>query len=223
MLKDLVESKTDSKESVKKYFDTLLKDGVEVSDIESELLEFCSQYPSKTLLYKKAFFYSIKKYDVRKALSYGEELILLDNNTLFIKDLAKMYKDLGKNKRHDQLIDMISPLIRIERRLQGFVEEKRKFNSIEKYIKLKVIEFPDEKFAIYKVMFSILKDIYTEEVLPYIEEVLAEEEVSDKFLRVVAVRYKRIGAFIRYDELVTQINPVKKSRQQLKIFLKEKI
>ena len=222
MLKDLVESKTDSTERVKKYFDTLLKNGAEVLDVERELLEVCSQYPSKTLLYKKAFFYSIQKYDTRKALIYGEEILLLEEDVLFIKALAKLYKDLGKNKRYNQLIDMVSPLIRVESRLEDFVKEKRTFSSIEKYIKLKVIEFPNERLGIYKVMFSVLRDLYTEEVLPYIEEVIAEEELSDKFLRVIAIRYKRIGAFIRYKELVAQINPVQKSKQQLKIFLKEK-
>ena len=222
MLKDLVESKRESQESVKKYFDTLLKNGVEVSELERELLKICSEYPSKTLLYKKAFFYAIEKYDIRKALNYGEEILLLEDNAFFVKTLAKMYKDLGKVKRHDQLLDTISPLLRIENRLLEFLKEKRKFNSIEKYIKLKVREFPNERLGIYKVMFSVLRDLYPEEVLPYIEEVLAEEELSDKFLRVVAVRYKRIGAFIRYNELVAQINPVQKSKQQLKIFLKEK-
>jgi len=175
--------------------------GNNLVNAEKKLKKLCDKYPENSLKYKKAFFSVIKDIDKKIAVKYGEEIIKEDFDPKFIQVLATRYKWLGNQKRYNQLMNKLSPLPKIKEKLDFFIQEKKTFGSIKKYIDLKIKEYPEYELEIKEIMFSKLKDIYTKEVIPYAEEVLQKKQKNKNFIKVLATRYKRIGDFKKYRAL----------------------
>jgi len=173
----------------------------DVSKAEKELQNLCKKYPENSLKYKKAFFSVIKDIDKKTAVKYGEEIIKEEFDSKFIKVLATRYKWLGNEKRYKQLMNKVSPLPKIREKLDFLVKEKRTFNSIKKFIDLKIKEYPEYELDIKEIAFAKLKDIYTKEVIPYAEEVLNKRQKDEKFIQVLVNRYKKIGDIKKYKTL----------------------
>jgi len=70
-----------------------------------------------------------------------------------------------------------------------------------------------------KAFFSLIKDINLEKAIQYGEDISSVEE-DPKFLRVLAIRYKRIKNFKKYKSLINRKIPLLELKQQLEIYMK---
>lgn len=69
--------------------------------------------------------------------------------------------------------------------LFGFETSKKRLNDICK-------KDSNNAYKYNKIIFNVYKDIYTEEVIPYAEEVL-KKEIDISFVNVLAARYRKLG------------------------------
>jgi len=200
MFKNLFKQKKPNYKKAKDTFVSLI-DNNNTKKAEDSLQKLCIKYPNESVKYKKAFFATIKDIDKELAVQYGEQVIKEEKDPEFIKVLATRYKWLGNTRRYNQLMNMISPLTPIKEKFNFLIKEKRTFPSIEKYINLKIKELPEYEVEIKELAFSMLKDIYTKDVMKYAEDVLKEKK-NKNFSNVVAARYKRLGQRTKYKKIM---------------------
>jgi glycosyltransferase involved in cell wall biosynthesis len=200
ILKKILNHKVLTYNEAKSKFQIILKKtDNDVLETEKELNKQCKKSKKNCLKYKKAFFVLIKDIDLKLAVKYGEEIIQKEFDESFINVLAVRYKRIGNEKRYQQLKNKLSLLPNIRKRLKELLNEERKFHSIEKYINLKISEFPDFELEIKKLSFALLKDIYTKEVIPYGKYV--DNLVNDeKFKKVLEKRKSTIKSVVSVDK-----------------------
>jgi len=186
----------------KEIFLLLISDSSDIKKAENKLQKLCKMFPEDCIKYKRAFFSVVKDIDTSFAVKLGEEILKKEEDHSFIKVLASSYKKLGDIKRYTELMQKVSPMRIIRKELESLIQKKKSFTVIDKYIALKVKEFPLYNLEIMKLSFSLLKDIYTKDVMPYADRVLAEGSPPENFKKVVALRYKRLGDRDKYMSLI---------------------
>lgn len=208
------------KESMELFEKTLRED--DSSSVEKILLKLCIENGGKAALrYKKAFFYVMREYNPKMAISYAEEVIEHINDLVLMRQLALEHKKSGNIERFEQLSKELSPTYQVNKQLKLMVEEKEVYASMEKYIDLKIKEFPRLKKEISKIAFSMFKDSHTLEALKYGEDAI-DDKTNSKFIKVLAIRYKRLNKINRYNQLMKKIFPPEQIEKQLKKMFEEK-
>jgi hypothetical protein len=187
---------------IKEHLNQMFISGKTFSEVEEKLHNMISENPQDELKYKKAFFTLTKDTYTKQAILYGEDVIKEENDPKFMQVLAVRYQRIGDLKKYNTLIKHKIPMAEFRSKLQIFVKEKPPFFMIETHIKNFLNENPHLKIPAKKMVFSVLKDVYTEDVVVYGKKVL-EEEKDPKFIKVLAVRYKRIGEIDMYNKLMS--------------------
>ncbi len=185
---------------VKEKFNEMLKETSSIEDIEKELINMINNNPSDSIKYKKAFFALVKDIDLQLAIKYGEEVVKEEQDPKFMQVLAVRYKRIGNNKKYNNLISRKIPILNLKSKIDQLLREQVSFETIENYLKLFIDKFPELKLDTYKVAFSKLKDVYIDQAVKFGEEVLKVEQ-DPKFIKVLAIRYKKIGDLERYEVL----------------------
>jgi len=216
-LKKIISGKSKSYDEVKNDIKNMLGKDKSIDELEDYIQNLCQKSPKHCIKYKRAFFVMIKDIAPNVAVQYGEDVILEDEDLSFIQVLAVRYKRIGNLTRHDELMLKLQTketaqqvsikkksenlkndnkttkiLKTIKKRFNEFIELERKFPSIEKYIHQKIEENPELEFEIKKLAFIIFKDIYTEDVLPYAQELIENNYVDEKFIKVYKKRLEKV-------------------------------
>jgi len=172
-----------------------------IDEVEKILKDMIENDKPNSLKYQKAFFSLIKDLDLKKAIEYGEEIILVEEDPKFLKVLAVRYKRNGDIKKYNSLSNKKIPLLELKQTLKIYSKDLEKWTNIEDYINDFIENNSHLKKDIYKIVFSILKDSHTVYAIEYGEKVL-EYEKNFSFIKVLANRYKRLGNISRYQELL---------------------
>ena len=229
-LKKIISGKSKSYDEVKNDIKNMLGKDKSIDELEDYIQNLCQKSPKHCIKYKRAFFVMIKDIAPNVAVQYGEDVILEDEDLSFIQVLAVRYKRIGNLTRHDELMLKLQTketaqqvsikkksenlkndnkttkiLKTIKKRFNEFIELERKFPSIEKYIHQKIEENPELEFEIKKQAFIVFKDIYTEDVLPYAQELIDANYVDEKFIKVYEKRALKIKKSKR-QQLVKKFN-----------------
>jgi len=208
-----IRKKSKSYDEVKNDIKAMIDENRSIDELEQYIQKLCYKSPKYCIKYKRAFFVMIKDIAPQVAVKYGEDVIKEDEDLSFIKVLAVRYKRIGNHQRYNELMNKyfstkktnnktrVEPKVNkketkilktIKKRLNEFVGLKRKFPSIEKYINQKIKENPNLELEIKKLAFIIFKDIYTEDVLPYAQELIENDYVDNKFIKVYEKRLQKL-------------------------------
>jgi DICT domain-containing protein len=188
---------------VKEFF-LEMKEKHDIEEMENKLLMMCDANPIESVKYKKAFFATIKDWDLATAVKYGEEIIKVDNDPKFMKVLAVRYKRLGQISKYNSLVNKKIPLIEFKNQLAEYVQSNTNYETIQDFINQTLENNPILQLDINKISFSLLKDKYTSEAIKFAEIVISQIK-DPKFIKVVANRYKKLQDFKRSEELLNLI------------------
>ncbi len=112
-----------------------------------------------------------------------------------------------------------------------YSEVKEKFNAmlkdhsveeIEKELIAMIAGNPSDSLKYKKSFFSLIKDMDPTLAFKYGEKIIKEEE-DPKFMKVLAVRYKRIGGNTKYDALMNKKIPMTIFKNELDEFVHNKV
>ncbi|WP_432772989.1 glycosyltransferase [Francisella salimarina] len=106
----------------------------------------------------------------------------------------------SKKKLHQESKQYNSEVIRIN--ILELLSNQASFEVIEKYLSEQIKQFPKQKVNIMGEAFSMLKDSYTKEVLPYGEEYLKANPNNENYKKVLAARYRGLGNIKRSNQLL---------------------
>lgn len=108
----------------------------------------------------------------------------------------------------------------VKEKFNEMLRENSPVEEIEKELIAMMNDNPSDSLKYKKAFFALIKDIDLKLAIKYGEEVLKEEE-DPKFMKVLSVRYKRIGKNAKYNALMMQKIPLTTLKIELDEFIKE--
>lgn len=199
---------------------------------ENYLLEHTDSFVDKCKKYNIKFYLELlPKSGHDKNYGLGEVLDKFKHFTPLIVN----QKDENKLKNVDQLVEgeeqkmsernekkpNIEDLLRFEKDLWLF-KDTENLENIEKELINMISDNPSDSLKYKKSFFVPSKDIDLELAIKYGEEVLKEEQ-DPKFMKVLAVRYKRIGNDLKYNNLMSRKIPMEILKNKLDEISNEKV
>ena len=91
----------------------------------------------------------------------------------------------------------------VKARFKTQLQESITITDIEKDLLFLCDKFPQRAILYKKAFFVLLKDIDTDIVLKYGEDIVKEEKDLN-FIKVLAIRYKRVNNYVKYNALMSQ-------------------
>lgn len=142
---------------------------------------------------KAMVFSEFKDIYTKGVLEYGDFVASKQPwNKKFNDVLATRHKRVGNIERYGELMGFTFSRKILQDYLEYFKRNKTEFPDILKFIENYANKYSDYKVDIYASFFSVFKDIYTKDVLPYGEYVAKSSPANIKFITVFADRYKKV-------------------------------
>ena len=109
----------------------------------------------------------------------------------------------------------------VKEKFREMIERNISIEDIEDELKSMITLNPSDTLKYKKAFFSLIKDIDLELAVKYGEEVIKIED-DPKFMKVLAVRYKRLGQHAKYNAFVFKKIPMTIFKQELDEFIMKK-
>lgn len=165
----------------------------EFPSIEKFLTDQMEKSPEKKIDILKLFFKIFKTLYSKEILRYVEKNLSQEEISDDFKNiLLQKYREIGDRNRCKKLKQWSEIFKQNECKAEAIASLKKGTAELEKFIDEKIYCYPHKQLMIFKIIFSLLKDIDTKLALKY-GELVGREGKDIPFIRVLMSRYKRIG------------------------------
>jgi len=102
----------------------------------------------------------------------------------------------------------------IKELLNGMLQKGMPINELEHFLLEFIEENPSDTLKYKKAFFALIKDIDLKKAVVYGEDIIKQEQ-DPKFIKVLAVRYKRLGLDKKYDLYINHKVPVAEFKNKI--------